>query len=239
MIQNKNVRGTANLRMLKLAATKLGSLNDEVVYLGGCTTALFITDPLSLDVRPTLDVDCIIDITTQGKYYQFTKKLAKQGFKQSMEDSVLCRWRCDEIILDVMPTDEKILGFGNCWYKEAIQYATEHTIAKTLVIKAVTAPYLLATKIEAFKTRGNYDFYGSHDFEDIITVIAGNLSIVENILSASKELQIYLKDFFKLIIDNDNFQQALPGHVSDGPVTEQRVIMVMNRIKEIIDLTKS
>lgn len=39
----------------------------------------------------------------------------------------------------------------------------------------LSAPYLLATKIEAFKTRGNSDFLGSHDFEDIITVIAGQI----------------------------------------------------------------
>ena len=62
MANIKQERATANLRMLEFVARKLGPLNEEVIYLGGCTTALFITDPLSLDVRPTKDVDCIIDI---------------------------------------------------------------------------------------------------------------------------------------------------------------------------------
>ncbi|CDZ76634.1 hypothetical protein BN59_00908 [Legionella massiliensis] len=52
----RNQRATSNLKMLEFVARKLGELNNEVVYLGGCTTALFINDPLSLDVRPTLTV---------------------------------------------------------------------------------------------------------------------------------------------------------------------------------------
>jgi hypothetical protein len=44
----------ANIRMLEFVATKLGDLCDEVVFLGGCTTALLITDLSSPDVCYTL-----------------------------------------------------------------------------------------------------------------------------------------------------------------------------------------
>ena len=43
-MNHKNKRATSNLWMLEIVARKLGELNDEVVYLGGCTTALFIND---------------------------------------------------------------------------------------------------------------------------------------------------------------------------------------------------
>lgn len=128
--------------MLEFVARKLGPLNNEVIYLGGCTTALFITDPLSLDVRPTKDVDCIVDIVSLPKYYQFGKKLSSQGFKQSIDESVICRWHYDEVILDVMPIDENVLKFGNRWYKEAIEHSITHELDDNLIIKSVTAPYL-------------------------------------------------------------------------------------------------
>jgi hypothetical protein len=153
--------------MLKYVAKKLGNLNDEVVYIGGSVTALFITDALSLDVRPTLDVDCIVDVATRGEYYLFCEKLRGNGFKQSSEDSVICRWRCDHVTLDVMPTEEGILTFGNRWYKEAVKKASLHQLEKNLEIMAITAPYFLATKMEAFKSRGNFDFLASHDFEQV------------------------------------------------------------------------
>jgi len=221
--------------MLEFVARKLGSLNEEVVYLGGCVTALFITDPLSLDVRPTVDVDCIIDVASLGKYYQFGEKLKKQGFKQSMEDKVICRWRYDDIILDVMPIDEDILKFGNRWYKEAIQKGVSHQVAEDLVIRSITAPYFLATKIEAFKTRGNNDFLGSHDFEDIITIIAGRVEIADEVAQASNELKEHLKQTFEGMLKDNQFELALPGHVSDGPVTMERVQAVKGRIKKIIE----
>jgi hypothetical protein len=220
--------------MLEFVARKLGPLNNEVIYLGGCTTALFITDPLSLDVRPTKDVDCIVDIVSLPKYYQFGKKLSSQGFKQSIDESVICRWHYDEVILDVMPIDENVLKFGNRWYKEAIEHSITHELDDNLIIKSVTAPYLLATKIEAFKTRGNSDFLGSHDFEDIITVIAGRIEIADEVCLATKNLKTHLKQFFAEIINDDNFRTALPGHLNDGPVTIQRIQTVQNRIKQII-----
>lgn len=55
-MKNKHERISSNLRMLEIVARKLGSLNDEIVYLGGCTTALFISDPLSLDVRSISEI---------------------------------------------------------------------------------------------------------------------------------------------------------------------------------------
>ena len=63
--------------MLEIVARKLGNLNDKVVYLGGCATALFIDDPLSLDVRPTLDVDCITDVISLAQYHKFENELNK------------------------------------------------------------------------------------------------------------------------------------------------------------------
>jgi hypothetical protein len=220
--------------MLEFVARKLGMLNDEVVYLGGCSTALFITDPLLLDVRPTKDVDCIVDIVSRSEYYQFANKLKKQGFKQLINEEVICRWHYDDVILDVMPTDEEILTFGNRWYKEAVTHPLTHQLADDLNIKSVKAPYLLATKIEAFNARGKRDFLGSHDFEDIITVIAGRVEIAEEIISEKDELRQHLKNFFKEIMDDDKFITALPGYVNEGPATVQRLATVMDRIRKII-----
>lgn len=88
------------MALLQLAARRLDNLNDSVVYLGGCATALFINDPSALDVRATLDVDCIIDVVSLVEYHKFEKQLMEKGFKKSMEDDVICRFRYDEIILD-------------------------------------------------------------------------------------------------------------------------------------------
>ena len=79
-IINESTSATSNLAMLKFVAQKLGKLKDEFVFLGGCTTALFITDPGSPDVRHTTDVDCIVDVISLHQYHRLEKKLHNQGF---------------------------------------------------------------------------------------------------------------------------------------------------------------
>jgi hypothetical protein len=223
------------LALLQFAARKLENLNDDVVYLGGCATALFINDPSSLDVRATIDVDCIIDVVSLVEYHKFERQLMAKGFKKSMEDDVICRFRCDEIILDVMPTDQKILGFGNPWYKKALQHAINHEISDGLIIKSVSAPYFLATKFEAFKTRGNNDLLGSHDYEDIVSVVAGRINLAEEVKGANPELREHLQKEFKRLLQDDQFEPTLPGHVNDGLATLQNVQVVIHRINQIIN----
>jgi len=224
----------ANLRMLEFLATKLGDIRNEVVFLGGCTTGLFISDPLVPDVRYTLDVDCIVDVISRNQYYQLEKKLNKQGFKKSIMEDVICRWFYDDVILDVMPTDETILGFGNRWYKQAITFSSRYRVTDSLEIRVVTAPYFLATKFEAFKTRGKMDFYASHDFEDIVSVLDGRIEIVEEIKNSDSTLQEYLINSLQEIMISPSFKGAIPGHFAQyGSLANDRIELLEQKLTSI------
>jgi hypothetical protein len=225
----------ANLAMLRFVADKLGDLREEVVFLGGCATAVLVSDPGAPDVRRTLDVDCIVDVISLSDYNKLAKKLRQKGFTQSISDSVICRWRIGEFILDVMPTNEKILGFGNAWYPDAIKNAQRIDLGDFLQVLIVTAPYFLATKMEAFKARGNNDFLASHDFEDIICLLDGRPEIFDEISSSDSILIEYLAANFSNFIKKNQFLDALPGHLNYGALVDDRVNLVMDRISKIID----
>ncbi|MCS5711462.1 hypothetical protein [Candidatus Berkiella aquae] len=227
----------ANLKMLEFVAIKLGSICNDVVFLGGITTALFLTVEAYPDVRPTIDVDCIVDVISDAKYRELQKKLKRQGFKQSHQDDFTCRWRYDEVIVDIMPTDEKILTFGNRWYKSAVEHAVKCQLTDELEINLVTAPYFIATKLEAFKTRGNMDFMGSHDFEDIITVLDGRDEIVAEIEQADPELKDYLREEFSKISSRSGFLDSLPGHlVVHGSLADMQTALLKRKILQLIKL---
>ncbi len=55
--KKKNSNASANLSMLAYVTRRLKTLNNDVVFLGGCATALFISDTASPDVRATIDLD--------------------------------------------------------------------------------------------------------------------------------------------------------------------------------------
>jgi hypothetical protein len=103
--------------LLERGATALGDLVDEVVFVGGATIVLWITDPAAPPPRPTKDVDVIVEVATRSGYYAFEDRLRAAGFRDDKE--VICRWRHpeQELILDAMPTDAALLGFENKWQR--------------------------------------------------------------------------------------------------------------------------
>ena len=133
-----------NLRLLTDAAKLLESLLGELVFVGGCATALLITDQAAADVRPTLDVDAIAEITSYPEYTEFSKKLRRVGFQEdTSEGAPLCRWRQKTTTLDVMPLDARILGFANTWYRPAIDHAEERELESGLKIRLVSPVYFV------------------------------------------------------------------------------------------------
>jgi len=228
-----------NIERLKLVAHRLEELCDEVTFVGGCVTGLLITDKAAPDVRFTVDVDCIINVITRIDYYSFAEKLRQKKFKELIYgDHPICRWDCDGVLIDVMPINKSVLGFSNRWYKEAQQHALSKNITDTLGVKIISAPYFIATKLEAFKDRGNQDFLLSHDLEDIISLIDGRPEITQDILTVSEDLKNYLSTELATLMNNDQFIQALPGHLNYSQEADDRKKIVENRIQAIIDTNK-
>ena len=57
-----------NRRQLARVAEALGDLRHDVVFVGGATVGLLITDPAAPRVRPTKDVDVIVEVATYSEY---------------------------------------------------------------------------------------------------------------------------------------------------------------------------
>jgi len=222
-----------NIELLRGVARRLGPLLPEVVFVGGCTTGLFITDEAAAEVRPTFDVDVIAEIASYPGYAEFSERLRRQGFREdTSEGAPLCRWLIDEMKLDVMPSDEKILGFSNRWYGAAIETAQEMQIEKDLRIRVVTAPYFIATKLEAFRGRGRGDYGNSSDLEDLVAVLDGRASIVREI-AAEVRIRSYVAEQFCSLLENASFVDGLPGYFQPDEGSQGRIPIVMERIRAI------
>lgn len=224
-----------NLAMLQLAAEKLKPLLDEIAFLGGCATGLLITDPSAAPVRGTIDVDVVVEVATYAEYTILEGRLRELGFRERHEENVICRWCIDKLILDVMPTEAKILGFANQWYAAALRMAQWIDIGSARV-RVITAPYFLATKLEAFYGRGKGDYLGSRDIEDVITLVDGRVELVEDIRPSEYELTSYLAHQFTALLCDGDFTDSIPGHLLPDEASQGRRDLIMNRLKEIASI---
>lgn len=168
-----------HIDMLKLVARALGpELRRQMTFVGGCTTGLLLTDAYTQEqVRHTDDVDLIVHVMGYVGFHHLQEQLRGQGFKQysaaSDEDFPVCAMRLGDLRVDFMPDDETILGFCNRWYRDAVETATTYALSDELDINLINPVYFIATKLEAFKGRGNSDPMSSRDIEDILNLIDG------------------------------------------------------------------
>ncbi|MET0064030.1 MAG: hypothetical protein ABW176_17225 [Candidatus Thiodiazotropha endolucinida] len=214
-----------NLKILTQAVERLGALSNEMVFLGGCATGLLITDKAAPPLRVTKAVDTIVEAATLAAYQRFSEKLRKQGFREDTSDGApLCRWVADEVILDVMPTDSRILGFGNRWYESALKHAEVTTLPSGRNIRMVTAPHFLSTKLEAFDGRGRGDYLLSHDVEDMIAVLDGRPEIINEVQTADQELIENVRARFAQLLSDNRFIAVLPGHMPGDQASQARIV---------------
>ena len=211
----------------------LAPVLDTLVFVGGCTTGLFITDPAASAIRPTKDVDAIVDVTSYAKYTALSERLRTLGLAEDTTPGApLCRWRRDDLIVDVMPTDATVLGFSNRWYPTAIETAQTFHIAGHDV-RVVTPALFIATKLEAFHGRGGDDVVASHDLEDIISVVDGRSEIVDDVSAAVGDVRAYIGAEIRALLDNRDFTEALAGFLLPDPASQARRSLLEGRLRSL------
>jgi hypothetical protein len=224
----------SNIEQLIATAEVLRPLLGDLVFLGGAVTAVLVTDPGAGAPRPTLDVDAIAEITSYAQYSAFGEKLRALGFAEDPSvGAPVCRWVQTGLILDVMPLNDGILGFSNRWYPAAMETAVKLELSPSLEIRVVTAPYFLATKLEAFLQRGKHDVLASHDLEDVIFVVDGRPSLINEILAEPRQLREYLSRQIASLMRVPSFLDALPGYMLPDQASQARIEIVMRRLEAI------
>jgi hypothetical protein len=110
-----------NRAITRKIAHALGELNERVVFVGGAVVSLYVDDPAADDVRPTQDIDFSMEIAHPAELEFIRESLVNKGFYQTSEDDVICRFRYEDIKVDVMAT--KPIGWApaNPWFEAGFQ----------------------------------------------------------------------------------------------------------------------
>jgi hypothetical protein len=219
-----------NLPLLEDAVHKLAPFLNEIVFVGGITLGLLITDKAAAPIRGTNDVDVIAEIVTYADYIVFSERLRNAHFTEDDgEKPLTCRWHHGELTVDVLALNEEVLGFSNIWYESALRHAFPVTLPSGQSIRVITAPFFLGTKMEAFRGRGKMDFQASHDLEDFVAVIEGRDSLLQEVADSPHELRRYLAEATRSLLAEPRFLDVLPGFVLDS----ERVPLIQERLASI------
>lgn len=199
--------------MLEKVATVLAAVPQTIAFTGGATIALYLDDASAPDIRPTDDVDCVVEIISRAEYYRLSGLLRDLGLQESREAGApLCRWQYEDITVDVMPCDESVLGFSNRWYAPGIANCIPYQLPSGRVIQIFSVPYLLASKIEAFIGRGQGSFYFSADIEDIVALLDGCSPLEAEVQHADIVVRTFLSEWFRS--SQEMLREIVPAFLS-------------------------
>lgn len=220
-----------NVLMIEAAVRSLGNLCERVIFVGGSTTGLLITEDSRPLARATQDIDVIIELASLPAYYELEKELRGRGFRSDTD--ITCRWHVGSLKFDVIPAKDVGLGFQNRWYPLAAKTAERHTLPSGASIRVVTPPFFIGTKLEAFYDRGNGDYGTSHDMEDIISVVDGRAELAREIAIADVELRDYITEEFDDLLARPEFLESLAWHLPGDVANQARLPELIRRLREI------
>lgn len=209
---------------IKTIAKKLDDLNDQVVYVGGAVAALYADDPGAPEFRPTKDVDIVIEIASASELEKFRQQLSDRDIHFSMDTKVTCRFKYQDIYLDVMATREIGWAPANPWFKSGFDDPEIHKI-DDLKIKIMRVVYYLAAKFVAFKNRGK-DPRTSHDFEDIVYVLDNRTTLVNEVSESTRDVKSFLLSEFNTMLSDATFQEAIIAHLEPATQTERYELLI-------------
>jgi len=207
----------ANRERLGLVAEALGDLRTRVVFVGGAVLELYATDPAAPEPRPTLDVDCIIEVSTRFAYSKLEEDLRRKGFRNDQsEGAPVCRWLVKDIKVDVMPLQPDILGFSNEWYQEGFRHIHMLSVGAGVSINLLDTPYFLATKLAALRNRGLGDLRTSSDFEDIVYILRNRGTVLDEVEAADERVRQYLSVSFTKLLSSSMVDEAIDAALGFG-----------------------
>lgn len=217
----------------KSIARELDLLQLDYAFTGGSVIGLLLDHPELTPIRPTDDVDIIVELIARPLYAEFERRLRRRGFvNDARAEAPICRWVFNTMTIDIMPVAADFLGLNTIWFDRALSGALVIEIDGQKV-RHVSAPAFLATKLAAFHDRGQGDYYGSHDLEDLVAVIDGRELVVEELRQAESDLRAYVAGSVAALMKTRSFVESLPGHLASDSGSQARLPILKNRLLQI------
>jgi hypothetical protein len=226
-----------NLVMVKTVVRALGDKNNAFIFIGGVVVNLYANQSAAPESRPTIDVDCVVEIKSLSKYRELEATLRSLGFRHDTRDGApRCRWIYDDIVVDVMPTPYEE-EFTNKWIQAGLSRPQDYQLDNEYFVKILPAPLFLATKLEAMKNRGLGDLRQSKDFEDVVFILLNRKNIVREIEEEETDVFTFIATQCKDLLEMEVIDEAISAVLDpgEGPGIVRRVKDVMKEIQSLME----
>jgi predicted nucleotidyltransferase len=212
-------------------AQALASIREErFVFVGASILPLLLNDPAAPPARFTNDVDAVVDVLTYEHWERLQSRMHDCGLVVRADAAVgkgrICLFHLVEIEVDIMPVRFPLLMRPSRMLELGFQYAELYRLTEELEIQALSAPGLLAAKLEAFRDRGVREFPVSKDLDDIVALLDRRLDIGSEVRAAPVEMRYFIAVSMNRLLDDGQAADVIRDMLRDSD-RERRVFDLM------------
>ncbi|MCC5846017.1 MAG: hypothetical protein JJU05_17350 [Verrucomicrobia bacterium] len=206
------------------------------MFTGGAVVPLFLDQPELVMIRPTKDVDVVIQAASILAYQEIESHLQLAGWRHdTSRNAPRCRWIHQNVLVDILSSSPVPGEFSSPWFDLGIQKAWSFP-ADGQNVPVVPATVFLASKLDAFWDRGHRDPWASHDLEDVITVVDGRESLVDEVKNEDTSLRSALAQSFTRLHAAFDLNHLLPGFLPSDPGSQQRLPKLTRKLQILCSL---
>lgn len=210
-----SLRGEQHRAAIRAVLAVFGDEARHFVFIGGCVLGLYARSK-GAPLRATKDVDCVSTLTPWVLQEKILADLCSSG-RLAPDVNLQCRYRIrgTDLDVDVISPQGMNIGGGNRWLDRAARRAGPYEAGKGRTVMAITPPFFLMTKLEAFVDRGP-DAQSSKDIEDIVTLIVEVPDLVDQVTAEGlreEAAALWSKAFAKYKLGGDDLPDLVDWHL--------------------------
>jgi hypothetical protein len=137
-----------------------------------------------------------------------------------------CLFYLGEIEVDVMPPHVPELGCPSRMLEIGFEFPEPHLIDAELEIFTLSAPALLAAKLEAFFDRRTKTY---KDLDDIVAILDGRLRIDDEIANSPAEMRWFIASGFRSLLSDGHVLDIISDTLRE-PTREKRLLEMMRTL---------
>jgi predicted nucleotidyltransferase len=223
----------ASDNLLRVARALASIREQRFVFAGASILPLLLDDPAAPPARFTVDVDAVVDVLTYHQWERLQSRLRDCGVVVRADATVgkgrTCLFHLDQIEVDIIPVRMEVLMRPSRMLELGFQFAEPQQLTDDLEILALSAPGLLAAKLEAFADRGLRDIQLSKDLEDIVALIDRRLDLGHEVASAPDEMRRFIVSAMRRLLGDGRVLDVISDLLRDRE-RERRAIELMRAL---------
>jgi hypothetical protein len=214
-------------------ATFLDRVDIEYAFTGGAVIPFYLDIPDLASMRPTKDVDVIVQAVTLLEYHDVEQRIVQMGWRHDASPGApRCRWIMGDVKIDVMASSEVAGEFSSPWFQKGVQEAVKVQVAGGS-FRVVPVSVLIASKLLAFTQRGIKDPWLSHDLEDVMTIVDGRVDFMSELEATDSGLRDDIAFMMRQVINLPDFLNYLPGFLPSDPGSQGRCGFLESRLRKM------